>query len=585
MNIPENFDRWMFDYKEGNLSGVEKESFENFLIQNPEFEIDADAWNNSFIENEEFVYPGADALEKDRKVPAGWYGWSAAAIALILIGTSIFYFNNNSSNLIEGAEQVDTHLNDVNAPLMIQSTDELAKAQTNLEDILNEVHALNNGEVATEVVNELFGLSAGNASIEQNGYVQNGSNQSGLNGVTDPGNVSQMNLGSNNHATNGTSLGSNNSSINSDPTVSKNSLNQEYGKYNSETHKTKYAGNPEGKDLGFDVSKKEKFNTKGWQKKVKSIYRKIERMFDYPVGITNLRDPELMLPNTSILAFNPGFTGGMLSPRFEMNYRNQWFGNEQNSQQMSISFDNYIYQMRGGIGVVVNAKDMGLGGFNDYNVSLTYSPKILLSKDIVFEPAVKMTLGALNVNGDKMAPDSDFELDRGRILNTPAAQQMGAKHQLWYKDYGLGFVLNTKWFYAGFSADNLNRHFENVYNAEGYATPTSSPILMSGIVGFDYEAKRRPKDKPMSISPFVAYQQFGDRKDLWAGFNYRFNWMTLGGSISHNKDFTASVGMKFEKFKLVYHYDHTTSTLSNTQIGSHNIGIRINGSTKKTRLK
>ncbi|MCC7454932.1 MAG: hypothetical protein IT222_12250 [Crocinitomix sp.] len=50
MNIPENFDRWMFDYLEGNLTTSEAETFEQFLLDHPEFEMDAEAWQHATIE-------------------------------------------------------------------------------------------------------------------------------------------------------------------------------------------------------------------------------------------------------------------------------------------------------------------------------------------------------------------------------------------------------------------------------------------------------------------------------------------------------------------------------------------------------
>ncbi|MCB9224724.1 MAG: PorP/SprF family type IX secretion system membrane protein [Crocinitomicaceae bacterium] len=563
MNIPENFDRWMFDYKEGNLSGAEKEAFENFLIQNPDFEIDADAWNNSYIQNEDFVYPHADALEKDRRVAAGWYGWSAAAVLLVLIGTSVLIFNNSNSSNIEAFDHNGTISENEISPVSTDKNELIIKSNSSAQH-LEEMHAINSGDVASDVINQMFG-------VNQTGSVQNQS------GYTSSGN---LNNGSTLIAqSNGTDLTGGSDVGYSDPSANIASLDQEKSKFNSDSHKSKYVGNPTGKPLEFDISKNEKFNANQWQNKLKKIYKKIERMFDYPVGLVNLQDPELMLPNTSILAFNPAFTGGMQAPRFEMNYRNQWFGNDQNSQQMTMSFDNYVYPMRGGVGIVLNAKDYGYGQFNDFNLSLTYSPKIIINSDVAFEPAVKMTIGAMNANGSKLSSGSQFELDRGRILSTPTNQILNGNRQLWYKDYGLGFVINTSWFYAGFSADNLNRHFENVYNEEGYATPTSTPVLLSGIAGFDYEGK----GKKMGISPFVAYQQYGQRKELWAGFNYRLNWMTIGGSISQHKDFTAAIGMKFKSFKLVYHYDQTMSTLNDTKIGSHNIGLRINGSNKKSR--
>lgn len=574
MNIPDNFDRWMFDYQEGNLSGSEMEAFENFLVQNPEFEVEADAWSQAFVPNEEFVYPNAQALQKDRRAVAGWYGWATAAVAVLLVGSVYFFIPN------ETLENSFRQVADSGNATRFNSNNSSNSTAVNVENVNsqdlteNQLSSLNNGLVAITNINHFT-----NSNV--NGT--NGSNTA--NGVNETnGNV--VNFVANNGAPINTSSNDVDLAVvtASRENVNIDALNQEFTKYEDDNN-SKYLGNPTVTDLGFDVSANGKYDYSSWQNKVKRVYHKIEKMFDYPVGLTNLRDPELLLPNSNTVAFNPGFTGGMLAPRFQVNYRNQWFGTEQNSQQMTLSYDNYSYQLRGGVGVAVNAKDYGFGKLGDYSLNLNYSPKIILAKNVVFEPAVKMTLGVLNVNGNDLNPGSTVELERGRVFQTPGVGEVPGNQQLFYKDFGLGFVVNTKWFYAGFSADNINNHFESVYNADGSITPTSSPTLISGIVGFDYEAKRRPKDKPMSISPFVAYQQFGQRKELWVGANYRINAFTIGGSISQKKEFTAAVGMKFEKFKLVYHYDQTMSTALNKQIGSHNISIRFNGRTNKSRIK
>jgi type IX secretion system PorP/SprF family membrane protein len=586
MNIPENFDRWMFDYKEGNLSGAEMKAFENYLVQHPEFEVEADAWNLAFVENEEFVYPKADELEKDRKVAGGWYAWSAAAVALLLIGASTIYYLNSNGNQDGNLSTIsDSNQTDM-------TNDELVKIDNETIDSANSsdesIESNNNQSVNNLAENH---VSNSGADLTNTSFTPNPNHES--NGT----NTSIGNKGSllaNQNATNGSTTVQPNLSNDveivenlvyaTNGAVNKESLNQEINKLVEGDNNSEYRGNPSGTDLDFDISQNTKYEYNAWSNKLKRFYRKIERMFDYPVGITNLRDPDLGMPQSSILAFNPGFTGGMLKPRAELTYRNQWLGADQNSQEMTLSLDNYIYQMRGGVGVMLNATDYGTGQFSDYNINLMYSPKIVLAKNVVFEPAVKVTLGALNVNSSKMTANSQFEIDRGRVLTTGSPDQMNGMKQLWYKDYGLGFVLNTKWFYAAFSADNLNNHYESVFNVEGNSTPTVTPTLMSGIIGFDYESKRRPVDKPISLSPFLAYQKYGDRQELWAGTNFRINSFIMGGSISNKKDFTASVGMKFEKFKLVYHYDQTTSTLTNESIGSHNLGIRFSGKSKKARL-
>ena len=567
MNIPENFDRWMFDYKEGNLSGAETEAFESFLIQNPQFEADADAWNNAFVQNEEFTYAGASSLKKDRKVAALWIGWSAASAALVTLLIGITYLYTNTTTQESFAKDLSANTNPENKIASYSnSIVDYKSALTNEEQMTNNLHTFNEGVVASNAL----GLN-NQLQHRLNNPSNNSANAIAANTVGQGNGVNGSNQAELNLPTEGFANAA--------------SLKQELDKFNEDEFASKYQDNPEVTELGFDVGKGGSYNFSSWQNKLKRAIRKIEKAFDVPpTNLTNLRDPEMLVPNTSILAFNPGFAGGLGAPRFEVNYRNQWLGEGQNSQQMTIGFDTYSRRMRGGVGVVANVKDYQYGQFTDYNMSLIYSPKILLGKNVVFEPAIKLTMGVLNANGNTLAPDSQFELDRDRLLNTPAAPQMEGNQKLWYKDYSAGFMINTNKFYAGFAASNLNRHFENVYNTEGFATPTSTPLALNAIAGLDFENDPVNGKKIISASPFVAYQQYGNRQEIWGGLNFRFHAFTLGGSMSHKKDFTASIGMKFEKFKLIYQYDHTYSTLMDGQFGSHNIGIRFNGSTKKSKF-
>lgn len=577
MNIPENFDRWMFDYKEGNLSAEENAAFENFLIQNPEFEIESDAWNNSFIQNEEFIYPNAEKLEKDNRFVAGWYGYAAAAVALLLIGSSVMYFNKNEAQQVEGFSAKQYVVLDGVDGNDLFSARKFEQTRSSLIDKLND--HVNNESVnlainAHNASDDNISVNDHNGKLSENNFNGHGHFPEDIS----PNEVSLTEFVdiTENSAFSEADLNTDNT----DPAFNSFSMDQEISKFNEPDFGSKYQKNPDGASLNFDMADANiKYDFKG--NKLKKFVRKIERMFDYPVGLTNLRDPDYLMPNNSIVASNPGFAGGMLRPRTEINYRNQWFGSDQNSQQLTMSFDNYFYQMRGGVGLVINAKDFGYGEFRDYNMSLVYSPKLVLSQNVIFEPAVKLTMGAITANGNKLAPESVFEMDRGRLLSTPASQQMSGNQQLWYKDYGLGFVLNTKWFYAGFSADNLNKHYENVYNEEGFATPTSTPVLMNAILGTDYLSL----NKEFAFSPFVSYQKFGDRQEIWGGAGMRYKKFIIGGSMSHNLDFTGSIGIKFEKFKLAYQYDQTKTTLTNESIGSHNLTLRFNGKTKPPRLK
>lgn len=544
MKISDNFDRWMFDYKEGNLSAAEAQEFENFLIQHPEFEVDADAWDMAYIPNEPIAYPHSEKLQKKRRV-AGWYYWSAAAGLILLLSSTALYIFGDSADQMESS--VEANSKNTILPNLGSDNQTSLSAFQRSSALLSE---MSGGTVDLFAGTDLMGFLPDFTTTVNQPFC----------------NVINADLG---HAT----------STDNEGVLQANLLAVENAKIQGESNIGTYEGNPESKDLSFDVNKKSSHKSGSSRGVVKKFYRRIEKMLGYPPGLTNLRDPELILPQNTLLAFNSSFTGGMLKPRFEMNYRNQWLGTNQNSQELNMSYDNYSYGLRGGVGILINAQDYGMGQFGDYNVSLLYSPKMVVTKNFVIEPSVKLTMGTLNANGNALTPNTSFEMDRGRILQTGNESQMTGISRQWYKDYGLGLMINTKWFYGGFSADNLGGHYENVYGND-LSSPTKSPVRLSAVIGTDYKSSK----KNMILSPFIAYQQYGKQPELWGGVNYRQGWFMVGGAMSSNQEFTASVGMKFEGFKLVYHYDYTESMLTQDRMGSHNIGIRFNAKRKTPRL-
>lgn len=554
MNIPDNFDRWMFDYLEGNLAGAEKEAFENFLIQHPEFEVDADAWTQAVVHGEDVQFPNSNALQKDRKVAAAWY-WGAAASLIILLGIAGYVGFNNQEDFT--TTDSTTAQNDLSNQ-MDNSTNTTTTSSNGNDNSLNHL---------TASVGQLSFFPFDFQSESNHSNAVTNTQQTFLNG----NNSSQHTTSNQSHDQEGQDA---DSFIGSH--ADGQALDQAVSNIDGEGYAGSYKENPSGRNLSFNIESKR--NKYSFYDKLRRFTRNLDRMLA-PPNLTNLRDPEMLTPENSTIGFNPAFTGGMLTPRVELNYRNQWYGENLNAQEMSMSFDTYSSQMRGGVGLLMKATDFGYGKFTDYNVSLTYSPKLVLNKFVVIEPAVKLTMGMVNVNHDKIEAGSEFEMDRGMVLSAQDGTLSGME-QLFYKDYGLGLVVNTKWFYAGFSADNLSHHFTNVIAEQGNL-PQLASTRVNGMIGFDMKSDPRADSKQMIFSPFVAYQKFGHREDLWAGANFKYDWVQIGGAISQQLDFTASIGMKFDKFKLAYKYDHTTSTLTNTQMGSHNLTVRFNGSQRK----
>lgn len=557
MKIPENFDRWIFDYFEGNLTPAEASEFERFLELNPDFEADADAWQHAVIEDESIEYPGIQNLERKRKFIGTWYGWGAAASLLLLVLSGGYYLTTSSNeSLFAAREFVITN------ELMEHS----AKKDSAANDASDQEHqdaSLTADQTQFPTVNTAHSSRTGS-------HLFNGS-------TLTSGHLDQTNGSSSTHSQPTAIVAHSEQPHKAHIKGDDLRVQQELLKFDGSDFAGQYQNNPTQSDAEINVAKKNNTNFNSFSALTKRIYRKLEKMMGYPVGIVNMRDQELLTPENNLVASNPGFTGSMLKPRFEMSYRNQWLGSTEFVQKSSINFDDYVESIRGGFGFSLNSAIYNNGGFADHSVDFRYSPKVVISPKVVFEPAIKVTIGMMSASTAKLGTNQHVELDRGLLLKATFETLSAQTNSLLYKDYGVGFVLNLDKFYVGASADNLNRHYANIYLSEGQVEPTRTPVLLNGIAGFDYVSNTRP----FSLSPFVSIRKFGDFTEAWGGMTMRLNYFTLGGSYSTSQNYAASIGLKFEKFKLTYQYDVTQSLYTLERLASHNLGIRFNGGGKK----
>jgi len=101
-----NLDEWLFDYFEGNLTLPEKEKLTCFLNKNPALKADYDSWKNSYINETEIAYPGANNLLKPKKTGINWFKWPLY-FGIVFLGliSYLFYMQTIADN---PAERIDT---------------------------------------------------------------------------------------------------------------------------------------------------------------------------------------------------------------------------------------------------------------------------------------------------------------------------------------------------------------------------------------------------------------------------------------------------------------------------------------------
>jgi hypothetical protein len=171
---------------------------------------------------------------------------------------------------------------------------------------------------------------------------------------------------------------------------------------------------------------------------------------------------------------------------------------------------------------------------------------------------------------------SQVEIDRGTAHEFYPGEANPVGRNLWYKDMGVGLLINTKWFFAGIQADNLFRHNDNIYSSD-WSSPRRAGSHIIATIGTDWLSR----DENLGLSPYVVYQKKENLSEVWAGVNFKWNWFNLGIATSEKLDPSASIGIKFDQFSLHYNADYTTSTMTSERALSHQVTLRVQA--KKSR--
>ena len=604
-----NIDLWLFELAEGNLTPEQIEQLESFLIRHPELEVDRDVWEKARIESSEIHYPHQNKL---RRRPIGWYAAGAASIILVLSVGGYYYSDTEfKSGLVTADENSSSLIEKLAAQEILVDVPDI---QLDIEnDVLNIVPqqiivtipeavinlAVNDEETIT-TPNDRSELEAtigeednriGRIELNQTNRIENNIGVINTLATSSENSVGELLL--NEDATNREGEVENAPPLNNVIAVQLHSEVSELRpeglkkmdiNYNAElsvlrTEKTESWDsyifdypqyNPESENNLRSTTFSSDNYRLTFKQKLNRFSREMRRMMDNPIALTNFRDPYYHVPGMLPNDINFSSTGTMLSTRVQATSRLQWHG-EKNEQLLSqLAIDGYAYGMRGGVGLQINHAMYNDGGLNIASAAITYSPKLSVSRTISIEPSLRFKMGNKSLTNSKMNNVDRVELDRGNPHDFYANGTNPTGNDLWFKDIGLGLMVNTEWFFAGAQIDNLFRHKDNIYTHDAQ-DPRRADYHFVGTLGTDWVSKK----EDMSISNYLVYQNMENLSELWIGANLRYNWFTIGGAVSSNFDPSASIGMKFKHFALTYNADYTQSEMIGGRALSHQLTLRF----------
>lgn len=560
-----NIDQWLFDYFEGNLSSEQEELLESFLLEHPEYDADMEAMGGARVSSGVDFFPLAEALKREPILSALAIQWAAGIALLIGLAGSVWWLNGTLSNsdyqyvplALNYFEQMEVDLQNEDSGQTKQANFS-ANTRSQAEPLVQH-NQLNKGRTPNEKeIKPSYGRENSATNVHADYTVSTASSALGKHSsstatIGEYENTSLPSTGEKYLAWD--ELSGNNENLEHLDSKPVDVLPSEKDEVTEHKGETIAATNQHAK------LKPQLTN---------NVARSVKNFVNSRLGLVNLRDPQYMVPGQVANTINFGHTGSLLATRVYHSTYAQWPGREGQTFNFITGVDGYVHALRGGLGVQMDYSNYQAGLFQNYTGAITYSPKFRVTKNLVIEPALRFKMGAKQLNADRVFPGQQIEWERGNLKTLYPDGGTPQGERLFYRDFGAGILLNSKWGFAGVNVDNIGRHYDNIYS-EDLQNPERSALFLTITAGTDYESY----NKKMSLSMYALYQNYGQLNKAWAGVNYRYRFMTIGGSISTRLEPVGSIGVAFDHFKIAYITDYSLNQINGQRMLSHQLTLRF----------
>lgn len=281
------------------------------------------------------------------------------------------------------------------------------------------------------------------------------------------------------------------------------------------------------------------------------------------------QDPAFTQFYANPLYLNPAFAGSARCPRICMNYRNQWPAISGTFVTSSVSYDQYVSPLHGGIGVQLMYDRAGAGTLNTLNASFIYAYQLNISRSFTLRFGAQVTYFQRSLDWSKLNFGDEIDPRYGFTWQTA---EVAPNLTVRTADFSAGFMGYGEHFYFGASVNHLSQP-----NVSFWAPDNVSklPMKITAHAGATIPLTRSRFQTPTTISPNILYQRQQAFQQLNIGM-YVTHGPMVGGLWYRNRDsFILLVGIQQNTFRIGYSYDVTLSKLTNATAGSHEVSLSL----------
>ena len=283
-------------------------------------------------------------------------------------------------------------------------------------------------------------------------------------------------------------------------------------------------------------------------------------MFLSIIGFNSLKaqDPHFTQFYASPLYLNPAFAGTERCPRFVMNYRNQWPAITGQFVTYSMSYDQHIDAIQGGLGLLVMNDRAGEATLNTTNVSLIYSYLLNVNRNFSLKFGAEATLAQKHIDKSKLTFGDMIDERYGFVYDTQEQLPTDTKT---FTDFSAGVLGYSKSFYAGFAAHHLTQP------DQGFIGNSTLPMKFTGHAGAVIPIEKNG-ESGLSISPNILFYKQQDFYQFNLGLYVSRGALVGGVWYGFGDALNVLIGLQQNSYRLGFSYDITTSKLTNATAGS-----------------
>jgi hypothetical protein len=524
----ENIDYWLFDWIEGNLSPEQEEQLQLFLLLNPEYEADAEAWKASKIN-----FPVTEELQeslaaisrsqetnKVQKNHLLWWFGKIAIPSMIFLFWIPFRPYTKQHEVLPTEMQPTAKAKSQPKTLAIRPLNHVSVNETALEaneSGLKVINTENESKIASLSKPLVQEISTCNQNAE---ILDTLKIHVPLPELTVERSISELQL-----------------SEKIEPSVSDN------------------------------LKKERSKNTWNWTFHPSNAVSKFLKKDQ--VAATQ-KDRVYVAQELAHLDINEGFTGNSSQTKVQTTTFIRGMMSPQSKISQQISIDGYNRNIKSGFGLVANYSNFNQSTIQEWNVRMVYSPKIALSRYITLEPSVSFHFGQKRLNAEKAMAQSAFTYNSLLLQQFNYDENLPVGKSLYYRDLNAGVMLNLGPIYLGAQMQNLFLHQDNIHTNDFSEIGRSKHHTIL-VAGTDFSAHKGQ----IRFSPQVLHEFSTEYKRTQMGGSFQFKNLVVGGNYGLDKSITALFGFHGEKASILYQATKSNNLATQQNYYLHQVTLRI----------